>query len=157
MLVETIHQHVLSKSPGRTQQKMWIQMMRPSWKLRIFLRPPPQAPSLRLHPLTLTSWNLGKNLSEKTLWRLLKSQSTWHYCDEIRMKVITIDEFYVLFHVVTHSSSKLTKDYHIELKQRGVTSLALVPYESDFKRCQQAEVPAPWREDGREGSGWVPL
>ena len=60
-------------------------------------------------------------------------------------------------HVMSHASSKVTKDYHIELKQRGVTSLALVPYESDEKRCQQADVPAPWRFQGREGSGWFPL
>eukprot|EP00435_Cladocopium_sp_Y103_P071979 s34_g38.t4 len=32
-------------------------------------------------------------------------------------------------------------EYHLQLKRRGMSSLALVPYASDEKRCQQADVP----------------
>ena len=39
--------------------------------------------------------------------------------------------------------STLTEEYHLQLKRRGMSSLALVPYASDEKRCQQADVPVP--------------
>ena len=148
MLLETIHPHVLfhQNLQGEHNRKCGSKWCRYHESCGYFCDLPKHHNCHCIH----WHWLLGilAHLNKNTdICKVTKHMALLQW---IRMKV---DEL----HVMSHLSSKVTKDYHIELKQRGVTSLALVPYESDEKRCQQADVPAPWRFQGREGSGWFPL